>query len=309
MPRTPILIAGPTASGKSALALRLAGERGGVVINADSQQIYRDWHILSARPSGEEEAQAPHRLYGHITLDTIYSTGHWLEEATREIERCRTSDETPIVVGGTGLYFKALTLGLARIPRVDPKIRAAGEAELERLGLVAFVEALHPRDPKTCARIDLQNPRRVLRAWEVLAHTGKGIADWQDATPPPVLPLNACHAIALTPPRDWLYQRCDQRFDDMVNTGVLDEVEAVLRLDLPKDAPGLKAVGASELTAHLKGEMSLEDAVDRAKKETRRYAKRQSTWIRNQMQAWQSLDPTDPQAVEAVIHRIAQRVN
>ena len=210
----------------------------------------------------------------------------------------------PIVAGGTGLYFKALTVGLARIPKADLDLRARGEAELERLGLSAFAEALQRRDPKTCLRIDLLNPRRVLRAWEVLEATGKGIADWQDETPPPLLPLDACHAVALTPPRDWLYERCERRFDRMLDTGVLDEVRAVMALDLPGDAPGLKAVGAPELMAHLRGELELSEAVDRAKTETRRYAKRQTTWIRNQMQAWEKLDPSSAGAADALVDRI-----
>ena len=304
MSKSPILIAGPTASGKSAFALQLAKSLGGVIINADSQQVYRDWQILSARPPVEETAQAPHRMYGHVSLETIYSTGHWLEDATVELEHCHAEGAVPIIVGGTGLYFKALTLGLARIPRVDPSVRAKGEAELEHLGLAAFVTALRERDPKTCERIDLQNPRRVLRAWEVLEQTNQGIADWQDATPPPVVPLSACHAIALTPPREWLYARCDARFDNMVAAGVLSEVETVMHMDLPSDAPGLRAVGAPELMAHLKGAMPLEDAIERTKMETRRYAKRQSTWIRNQMQAWTKLDPTAAEAMEMLIRQV-----
>lgn len=305
MLRKPILIAGPTASGKSALALRLAETLGGVVINADSQQIYRDWRILSARPSPEEEARAPHRMYGHVSLDVVYSTGHWLDDAAAELDRSREAGLCPIIVGGTGLYFKALTVGLAKIPKADLAIRARGEDILEDLGLTAFVEALRLRDPKTCARIDLQNPRRVLRAWEVLEQTGRGIADWQDETPPPLVPLDACHPVALTPPRDWLYQRCDQRFTEMVNTGVLGEVEAVMAMGVPLDAPGAKAVGAPELMAHLRGEMTLEDAVAQAQMETRRYAKRQSTWIRNQMQAWRKLDPTDDVAVTELVRDLS----
>ncbi|MEM7213727.1 MAG: tRNA (adenosine(37)-N6)-dimethylallyltransferase MiaA [Pseudomonadota bacterium] len=300
----PILIAGPTASGKSALALQLAEAFGGVIINADSQQIYRDWHILTARPSPEEETRAPHRMYGNVSLDVIYSTGHWLDDVTRELERCQTEELRPIIVGGTGLYFKALTVGLAKIPKADLSIRARGEEVLEQLGLARFVETLQTRDPKTCARIDLQNPRRVLRAWEVLEQTGRGIADWQDETPPPLVPLGACQAIALQPPRDWLYERCDRRFDEMIKAGVLTEVEAVMSTSLSPDAPGAKAVGAPELMAHLRGEMTLDEASDRAKMETRRYAKRQSTWIRNQMQDWRKLDPADSSAVETLVDEL-----
>ena len=302
----PILVAGPTASGKSALALRLARALDGVIINADSQQVYRDWHILSARPSTEEEAQAPHRMYGHVPLHAVYSTGHWLDEVSSELTKCRQEGRTPIIAGGTGLYFKALTVGLAKIPRVDPNVREHGEAELERLGLAAFVSALAKRDAKTCDRIDLLNPRRVLRAWEVLEQTGQGIADWQDATPPPLVPLSACHAIALTPPRDWLYARCDQRFEGMIQSEVLAEVEAVIHLDLSADAPGLKAVGAPELMAHLRGDIPLDTAIQKAQMETRRYAKRQSTWIRNQMQSWLKLDPSDAVAADALFQSLTR---
>ena len=297
----PILIAGPTASGKSALAIHLATELGGVIFNADSQQVYRDWRILSARPSAEEESAVPHRMYGHVSLDAIYSTGHWLDEVTAELQRCRSEGLRPVIVGGTGLYFKALTVGLARIPKADLALRATGEAELERLGLSAFVADLRKRDAKTCARIDLLNPRRVLRAWEVLEATGKGIADWQDETPPPLMPLCDCHAIALTPPRDWLYERCERRFDQMIEAGVLKEVRAVMALELDNDAPGMSAVGAPELMSHLRGELDLDAAMDRAKMETRRYAKRQMTWIRNQMQAWRKVDPAEGFDLAAVL--------
>ncbi|MEL6998443.1 MAG: tRNA (adenosine(37)-N6)-dimethylallyltransferase MiaA [Pseudomonadota bacterium] len=299
MHRRHVLIAGPTAAGKSALAIRLAQTLNGVVINADSQQVYRAWRILTARPTDEDISQAPHRLFGHVDLDQDYSTGHWLDEVKREIEACDGNSQTAIIAGGTGLYFKALTEGLAEIPRTEAGTRERGEAALARLGLDAFRTELAMRDPETCRRIDIRNPRRVLRAWEVLETTGHGIAHWQDGTPPPVLPLEECLAIALVPPRDWLYARCEARFDRMIGAGALDEVRQVLSLDLASTAPGLRAVGAPDLIAHERGETSLEDAVHSAKTETRRYAKRQLTWIRNQMEAWQKLDPSDSGAIEA----------
>ena len=290
----PILIAGPTASGKSALALGLARRFGGAVINADSQQVFRNWRILSARPTPDDEAQAPHFLYGHVALDAEYSVGAWLRDLAVALEECRARGLRPIIAGGTGLYFKALTQGLAPIPPIPPQIRALGEAELKRLGLAGFVAMLAGRDPATAATIDLANPVRVLRAWEVLEATGTGLARWHRATAPPLLPLDRVTAFALTPPRDWLQARCDARFDAMLEQGVLDEVARVMSLGLDPSLPGMKAVGAPELMAHLAGELTLEDATARAKTATRRYAKRQLTWARNQMFRWQALNSHNP---------------
>ena len=293
----PILVAGPTASGKSALAVALAQALGGQVINADSQQVYSGWRVLTARPSPEEEALVPHRLYGHVSLDQSYSAGHWLAEVTPHL----TEGPLPIVVGGTGLYFKALTEGLAPIPRIPAEVRTAGEAELARLGRATFAADLARRDPQTAKRLDLENPRRVLRAWEVLEATGTGLAAWQARTPPPVLPLADCLAIALTPDRAALYARCDQRFEQMLEHGAVEEARAVLALGLPADAPGLKAVGAGALFDWLAGRISRDQAIDRAKIETRRYAKRQLTWIRNQMAAWHHLPEPDTMAALALL--------
>ena len=274
----------------------LAQALGGVVINADSQQIYDGWQILSARPEAADLARVPHRLYGHVALDQAYSVGHWLRDLEPLIE-----DPPPIIVGGTGLYFRALTQGLAPIPDVPADIRAAVEADLARDGLAARVVELTRSDPATAAQIDLSNPRRVIRALEVLRATGTGLATWQDRTPPPLLPLAACHGLALVPPRDWLYARCDARFDAMMNAGALDEVRAVSELGLPPDAPGTKAVGAAELRACLDGRLSLASAIAQAKTQTRRYAKRQLTWIRNQMQDWHVLDPSIPGLTDAAL--------
>ncbi len=292
MPK-PLLIAGPTASGKSALALALAQRFGGAVINADSQQVYRDWRILSARPTPGDEIQAPHFLYGHVALDAEYSAGAWLRDLAGVLEQCRARDLRPIITGGTGLYFKALTEGLAPIPPIPPDFRAAAEAELQRLGLARFAARLAERDPETAAALDRANPARLLRAWEVLETTGTGLAEWRRATSPPLLPLDRTVAFALTPPRPWLQARCDARFDAMLEQGALDEVARVMarvkaqRLD--PALPGMKALGAPQLMAHLAGALSLDEAVTRAKTATRRYAKRQLTWARNQMFHWQVL--------------------
>ncbi len=288
MPR-PILIAGPTASGKSALALALARRLRGAVINADSQQVYRDWRILSARPTPADEAQAPHFLYGHLALEAEYSAGAWLRDLEGVLEQCRARDLRPIITGGTGLYFKALTEGLAPIPPIPPGVRASAGAELRRLGLASLGAELAARDPETAAGLDRANPARVLRAWEVLEATGTGLAEWHRATPPPLLALHATVAFALTPPRPWLNARCDARFGAMLTSGGLDEAARVMALGLDPGLPGMKALGAPELMAHLAGQLSIDQAAARARTATRRYAKRQLTWIRNQMFHWQVL--------------------
>lgn len=303
----PILIAGPTASGKSALALGLAQRLTGAVINADSQQVFRDWRFLTARPTAEEEARAPHFLYGHVALDADYSVGTWLAEVDAVLETCRARDLRPIIAGGTGLYFKALTEGLAPIPPVPSRVRADAEAKINRLGLAAFADALAARDPETARDIDRANPVRLLRAWEVLESTGTGLAEWRRRTPPPLVALADCTALALDPPRDWLTARCDARFDAMLKAGALDDAERVRALGLDPRLPGMKALGAPELMAHLAGEMSLEAATERAKTATRRYAKRQATWIRNQMFQWTVLRGHNPAENLATATEIASK--
>ena len=288
-----VLIAGPTASGKSGVAVAVARALGGVVVNADSQQVYDGWRVLSARPSPAEMGGVDHLLYGHVAMRAAYSAGHWLRDVAAVLGAER---RVPVIVGGTGLYFRALTEGLAEIPAVPAEVRADGEARLERMGAGAFAEAFAARDPETAAETDLANPRRVLRAWEVLEATGRGLAAWRAETPAPLLPLGQVRAVALVPERASLYARCEARFDQMMAAGALEEVRAVTALGLPAGAPGLGALGAAELMAHLRGEMGLTEAVAQAKMETRRYAKRQLTWVRNQMDAWE----TAPNAAAAV---------
>lgn len=301
MSARPILLAGPTASGKSGLAVQLAEALGGVVVNADSQQVYAGWRILTARPTEAEEARVPHRLYGHVALDAAYSVGRWLRELAPFLEEASRSGLRPVITGGTGLYFKALTRGLAEIPPIEPGIRQRAEAELERLGLAGFAAALARRDPETAARIDLSNPARVLRAWEVLEQTGRPLSGWQAETSPPLVPLETAVPIALIPPRETLHARCDSRFDTMMADGALAEVERVMALGLPASAPGMKAVGAPELMAHLRGEIPLDQAVAAAKTATRRYAKRQLTWIRGQMQGWETIREGDLDTSLAIV--------
>ncbi|GAB4388865.1 tRNA (adenosine(37)-N6)-dimethylallyltransferase MiaA [Albidovulum sp.] len=277
-PARPVLIAGPTASGKSALALALAERQGGVIVNADALQVWSCWRILTARPDAADEARAPHRLYGHLDGAADYSVGHWL----RELAPILAGPERPIIVGGTGLYLSALTEGLAEIPPTPPAIRAEADRRRAREGAAALAAEL---DPATAARIDLRNPARVRRAWEVLRATGRGLADWQAAPAPPLLPLAAATALVIEADRDWLARRIDRRFERMIAAGALEEVAA----NLPRWDPGAlwtRAIGAPELVAHLRGEMTLAAAVAAAQAASRQYAKRQRSWFRARMRAW-----------------------
>lgn len=276
----PILIAGPTASGKSALALEIAERRGGRIINADALQVYDGWRVLTARPSPEDEARAPHALYGHVPFEGDYSTGQWL----REVVPLLTGGPRPIILGGTGLNFAALTEGLADIPPTPPEIRARADA----LPLAAMLTDLDREDPAIAARIDRANPMRVQRAWEVLRATGRALSDWQADTPAPALPLAACQPLLLEADPGWLNARIETRFDQMLRAGALDEARAVLpRWDRAKGAR--KAIGGPELIAHLRGEISLEAARAAAIIGSRQYAKRQRTWFRARMGNWRRI--------------------
>ncbi|MCB1395275.1 MAG: tRNA (adenosine(37)-N6)-dimethylallyltransferase MiaA [Rhodobacter sp.] len=284
-PDRPVLIAGPTASGKSALALHIAEAQGREIVNADALQVHAAWRVLTARPPAEDEARAPHRLYGHVPRDQDYSVGHWL----RELGAILAETPNPVIVGGTGLYLSALTEGLADIPPTPPEIRAEADALLRRRGLEALLAGL---DPVTAARIDRQNPMRVQRAWEVLRATGKPLAAWQDETGAPLLPLAAATALVLVPDRDWLNARIARRFAQMLDEGALDEARAALP-HWPVDAGTAtaplwtRAIGAPELIAHLQGQISLDEARETATLATRQYAKRQRSWFRSRMKAWQ----------------------
>lgn len=277
----PVLIAGPTASGKSGLALEIAAQGGGVIINADALQVYDCWRVLTARPSLAEEALAPHRVYGHVGRDQAYSVGHWLREVAEVLE----TGVRPIIVGGTGLYFMALTEGLAVIPDIPAEVRALADARRIAGEMPAMLAEL---DAATRARVDAVNPARVQRAWEVLHATGRGLADWQSDTPAPLLPLQAVQALVLRPDRDWLAARIDQRFAMMMAAGALDEARDELPTWEP-NRPSARAIGAPELIAHLRGEMPLEAAVEAAKLASRQYAKRQRTWFRSRMGNWTAI--------------------
>ena len=277
----PVLIAGPTGSGKSALALEIAERRGGVIVNADALQVWSCWRVLSARPDAGEEARAPHRLYGHRDPGQDYSVGHWL----REVAGLLHAGARPIIVGGTGLYLTALTEGLAEIPPVPSEVRAEADARIAGGGLAAMIADL---DPETAARTDLRNPARVQRAWEVARATGRGLAEWQAETGAALLPLDHAHPLLLWPDRDWLAGRIDARFDRMLEGGALEEVRAVLPIWDPA-ALWAKAIGAPELIAHLRGGLPLDEARLRAQAASRQYAKRQRTWFRRRMRDWSAI--------------------
>lgn len=275
----PVLIAGPTASGKSDLALEIAARQGGVIVNADASQVYDCWRVITARPSRADEAQAPHLLYGHVSAQTPYSTGHWL----REVSDILKDGHRAIIVGGTGLYFKALTEGLAMIPQTPPEIRQAADAQAPNDMLAAL-------DARTRSQIDVCNPMRVQRAWEVLQATGRGLAEWQAETGPAVLPLEKCHPIAFDTRKEWLNARIARRFDIMLAQGALEEVEAV-RPHYDPALPAHRAIGVRELMGYLDGIMTLDEAREKAVIATRQFAKRQRTWIRSKMENWARVTP------------------
>jgi len=282
----PVLIAGPTASGKSALALEIADKSGGIVVNADALQVWSCWRVLSARPTQAEEATAPHRLYGHRNPAEDYSVGAWLRDIGPILADFRAgAGPRPIIIGGTGLYLSALTEGLAEIPDTPAEVRARADARREAEGHAGMFAEL---DPVTAARIDRLNPMRVQRAWEVQQATGRGLAAWQDETPAPLLPLEEATALLLSPERDTLAARIDRRFEAMLAEGALEEVRAVLPIWEPT-ALWARAIGAPELVAHLRGEIDLATATALAQAASRQYAKRQRTWFRSRMRLWHNI--------------------
>lgn len=272
-PHKPVLIYGPTASGKSGLALAIAQAQGGVIVNADALQVYRGWEILTAQPPAADTALIAHHLYGHLAPQTPYSVGDWLRDVAPFLSGTR-----PIIVGGTGLYFTALTEGLADIPATPANVRMRGDA-------LALPDMIAVLDPETAGRIDLQNRARVQRAWEVQTTTGRSITEWQNATPPPLLPLDACTPLALMPDVEWLNTRIAQRFDLMMAAGAEAEARAMVPHWSPSD-PASKAIGAQEMIDLVQGLRPLNAARDAILIATRRYAKRQRTWLRSRMAQW-----------------------
>jgi tRNA dimethylallyltransferase len=282
---TTILIAGPTASGKSALALKLAAEVGGTIINADSMQVYAAASVLTAQPSPEEQALQPHRLYGIAAVDDDWSVGRWLKAAGEAITATRDAGRVPILVGGTGLYFHALTRGLAEIPPPDPAIRERLRAEVD---LAQLRRQLAERDPEAVARLGANDRARITRALEVVLSTGRTLADWQrEAAQTPLVRRDQARALVVAPERGVLHERIDRRFDLMVAAGALEEVRGLLAAGLPEGVGVMKAIGVRPLGRALNNEIPVEQAIVEAKAETRQYAKRQETWFRNQMPDWE----------------------
>jgi len=302
-----ILIAGPTASGKSALALALAEKFGGVIINADSMQVYRDLRIITARPRPDEEARVPHRLYGHVDAAENYSVGRWREEAAAALAECAQRQRTAIIVGGTGLYFNALTRGLAAVPPIPAEIRDAVRARLASEGAAALHAALAARDPAAAARLRPNDRARVSRALEVVLATGRSLLDWHEENKPASVDLAAVAKVFLMPDHDELARRIDARFDAMIAAGALDEVRALAARKLDPNLPAMKAHGVPWLIRHLAGEITLAEAVEHAKLETRQYTKRQGTWFRHQLPDFAWVEPERAlAAIEAQLRSLSR---
>ncbi|WP_242223676.1 tRNA (adenosine(37)-N6)-dimethylallyltransferase MiaA [Shinella zoogloeoides] len=291
--RDAILITGPTASGKSALAVRLAGEHGGVVINADSMQVYDTLNILTARPQPADMAGIEHRLYGHVPAGAAYSTGDWLREATTVVAELREREKLPVFVGGTGLYFRALTGGLSDMPAIPEEVRERMRGRLADEGAEALHRELTRRDPETAARLMPGDGQRIVRALEVLEATGRSIGFFQSATGPAVIAPERAEKIVVLPDRAALAARIDRRFGQMLETGAVEEVKALLALNLSPAMPVMKAIGVPQIAAMLAGEMSAAEVIERGAVATRQYAKRQMTWFRNQLdENWSRVDPS-----------------
>lgn len=284
-----ILIAGPTASGKSGLAVALAERLGGTVINADSMQVYRDLRILTARPTLEDEARVPHALYGFVSGAEAYSAGRYAVDVAAAIAEARGGGRVPIVVGGTGLYFKVLLEGLSPVPPADPQVRAFWRAQATVRPASELHALLSARDPETAARLMPTDPQRIVRALEVLESTGRSLADWQREPGRPVLREHETVRLLVMPERATLDAGIDARFDAMMAGGALKEVRALLALGYSSELPMMRALGVAPLAAHLTGALSLPDAVAAAKSDTRKYAKRQLTWLKRNMVAWKAI--------------------
>ena len=295
-----ILIAGPTASGKSALALRLAEKLGGTIVNADSMQVYRDLRIITARPSPAEEARVPHRLYGHVDAAENYSVGRWCRDVAEALAETVAQGRVPILVGGTGLYFKALTRGLAAVPPIPAEIRAQVRGRLQSEGVAPLYSELAKRDPVTAQRLMPNDRSRISRALEVVLATGRSLSDWHRDGQPALIGPERAAKVFITCERRQLVARIETRFAAMLKAGALEEVGVLAARRLDPILPAMKAHGVPWLIRHLNGEISLDEAAEGSIMDTRRYAKRQVTWFRNQMKDWPSAAPDEaPKALES----------
>ncbi len=282
-------------------ALLLASRLRGIVINADSMQVYRELDVLAARPSQADMQRVPHRLYGIASARAAYSVGNWLEDAARAIAEARSEGRLPILAGGTGLYFKALLEGLAPVPDIPPEVRAQWRERADTLGAGELHRELAARDPAMAAKVRPSDTQRTVRALEVIDATGVSLAEWQGANAPPVLDPKTALKLVIAPEREPLYAAIDARFDRMIEAGALDEVRALVALGLDDGLPAMRAHGVRELRAYLAGATSLEDAAAKAKTETRRYAKRQMTWLRRFMADWEWFPDADAAVAAAVL--------
>ena len=300
-----ILIAGPTASGKSALALALAEKLGGIIVNADSMQVYRDLRIITARPTPQDEQRAPHRLYGYIDAAENYSVGRWCTEAAAALAATERYGRAAIIVGGTGLYFNALTRGLTAVPPIPAEIRDKVRARLARDGVGALHRELKQRDPAAAARLMPGDRARIARALEVVLATGRSLLDWHGEGKPASLDPTRAAKVFLMPGRDQLLRRIDARFDAMIAAGAIEEVRALAARDLAPELPAMKAHGVPWLMRHLRGEISLAEAVEGGQRETRQYTKRQATWFRNQLPEFVWAEPEQAlAAIEAQLREL-----
>lgn len=285
-----ILITGPTASGKSALAVELAKRHDGVVVNADSMQVYDTLRVLTARPSEEEMQGVPHHLYGHVPAGAAYSTGGWLRDVSALLPTLRAAGRLPVFVGGTGLYFKALTGGLSDMPEIPEALRKALRSRLLEEGPDGLYAELAVADPAMAASLNRQDGQRIVRALEVMKSTGRSIADFQGQSGLVIIDAAQARKIVVLPDRAVLHQRINGRFEKMLQQGAEDEVRGLLALDLPAEAPVMKAIGVSQITAMVRGEMTRDEVLEKGAAATRQYAKRQMTWFRNQMDdSWERL--------------------
>jgi len=288
-----VLIAGPTASGKSALALAVAENLGGVIVNADSMQVYRDLRIITARPTADDEIRAPHELYGFVDAAENYSVGRWCRDVEETLREIGEQGRVPILVGGTGLYFKALTSGLAAVPPIPADIRADVRGRLQQEGAPALHAELMRLDPATAQRVTANDRSRISRALEVVLATGRALSDWHREGLPPLIDPARAVKVFITCERKELVRRIEVRFDAMIKSTALDEVRRLAERRLDPALPAMKAHGVPWLIRHLNGEISREEAIAGAVMDTRRYAKRQLTWFRNQMNDWIWADPND----------------